>query len=273
MDGLPIDSSQPQVRVEWNHTVLRAMFHSALLTRVGGSGNVFVAAIPIDMRSEPGEYRLRVLVVDGWDDRGQVCEFALLNQTFVLESPNGLNTMWLSVGSLSACAVFVGAIVVWARRMKAELRDLLVMVLTETSKTVVSISFELGDLATDLLTTYRVVFEAIVRSPQYRVPYAVFGCLSIMAALISLAYHVHRARELRAQIKTNAKIQSHAAEADEYLHDNEDNEDDAHKAVVRKLAWELEKTSRDLQGLAVGMLCFFLEGLPMVRVRRPAPRR
>ena len=35
-----------------------------------------------------------------------------------------------------------------------------------------------------------------------------------------------------------------------------------------KLEWELEKTSRDQQGLAVGVLCFFLEDLPMVRVRR-----
>ena len=158
--------------------------------------------------------------------------------------------------------------------MSAELRDILVMVLTETSKTVVSISFELGDLATDLLTTHRVVFEDIVGSPQYRVPYAVVGCLSIMVALVSLGHHVHRARELRAQIKTKAnvtaKVQPHPAEPDAPL---EDNEDDVHEAVVGKLEWELEKNSRDLKGLAVGMLCFFSEDVPMVRVRRPAPYR
>ena len=96
MDGLPIDSSQPTVRVEWNHTVLRAMFYSSSLTRVGGRGNVFVAAIPIDIRSEPGEYTLRVVVVDGWDKRGQVCEFALLRQTFVLESPDGMKQIILA---------------------------------------------------------------------------------------------------------------------------------------------------------------------------------
>ena len=140
------------------------------------------------------------------------------------------------------------------------------MVLAETSMLVISISFELGDLATDLLTTYRVVFEDLVRSPQYRVPYAVFGCLSIMVALVSLAHHVHRARELRAQIKTNAKILPHPADA--HVEDNEDNEHDVNEAVVGKLEWELEKTSRDLKGLAVGMLCFFLEDVPMVRVRR-----
>jgi hypothetical protein len=86
-----------------------------------------------------------------------------------------------------------------------------------------------------------------------------------MVGLVSLAHHVHRARGLHAQIKTNAKIQSQPAEAGAQL---EDDEDDAHKAVVGKLEWELEKTSRDQQGLAVGVLCFFLEDLPMVRVRR-----
>ena len=119
-----------------------------------------------------------------------------------------------------------------------------------------------------MLTTYRVVFEDIVGSPQYRVAYAVFGCLSVLVALVSLAHHLHRARELRAQIKTKAKVQPHPAKADAHLEDGEDDEDDAGKAVVCKLEWELEKTSRDLKRLAVGMLCFFLEDLPMVRVRR-----
>ena len=250
---------------------------------------------------EAGEHEIVISLKSGWsqlvsDLKG--CE--LLRQRVTVAEPHGLNTLWLSLGSLSGCAIFVGAIVFWARRMSAELRDVLVMVLTETSKLVIAISFDLGDLATDLLTTYRVVFEDIVRSPQYRVPYAVFGCLSIMVALVSLAHHAQRARGLRAKITAHAKIQPHPAEADAQLEENEDNEDDAHnvikiqphpaeadaqlvenegseddahKAVVCKLEWELERTSRDLQGLAVGMLSFFLEDIPMVRVRRPAPRR
>jgi hypothetical protein len=254
----------------------------------GGNGD-YTAAVAGAATKEPGRYTLVVRVPKG--PTGS-CEI-LRRSVTVAEKPRGLNTVWLSVGSLSACAIFVGAIVVWARRMSAELRDVLVMVLTETSKTVISISFELGHLATDLLTTYQVVFENIVRSPQYRVAYAVFGCLSIMVALVSLTHHVHRARELRAQIKTRAKIQPHLAETDEHLEDSKDDEDhtvkavvptkadahledgeddeiDAGKAVVGKLDWELEKTSRDLKGLAVGMLCFFLEDIPMVRVRRLA---
>jgi hypothetical protein len=155
-------------------------------TEIGS--NVYTTVVAGAVTKEPGRYTLVV-----WVPKGPTGSCEILRRSVtVAERPQGLNSAWLSVGSLSACAVFVGAIVFWARRMSAELRDVLVMVLTETSKLVISISFELGDLATDLLTTYRVVFEAIVRSPQYRVAYAVFGCLSVMIALVSLAHHVHR---------------------------------------------------------------------------------
>jgi hypothetical protein len=144
--------------------------------------------------------------------------------------------------------------------MRAELRTVLVMVLTEASKTVISISFSLGNLATDfkLLTTYRVVFEDVVRSPQYRVPYAVFGCLAILLGLVSIVYQVRRAYGLRSQIKSNAIVEQEPAEI------SSDLDDDAN--IVRKLKWELEKASRDLKALAVGVLCLLLEDVPMVRV-------
>ena len=75
-DGLPIDSSQPTVRAEWSHAILQAMSYNTTLTRVGERGNVFAAAIPIDVRSEPGEYRLRVVVTEGWDERRlKLCDY------------------------------------------------------------------------------------------------------------------------------------------------------------------------------------------------------
>jgi hypothetical protein len=151
--------------------------------------------------------------------------------------------------------------------MSAELRNILVMVLTEASKTVISISFALGNLVTDLLTTYRVVFEDIVKSPQYRVPYAVFGCLAIMVGLVLMVNEVQRAYMLRLQIKSNAIVEQEPAETDRDL------EDDASHAVVHKLKWELEKVSRDFKALAVGMLCLTLADVPMVRAHRPDPQK
>jgi hypothetical protein len=110
-------------------------------TEVGNSDYTAVAAGAAT--KEPGRYTLVVRVPKG---PAGSCEL-LRRSVTVAERPQGLNTVWLSVGSLSACAVFVGVIVVWARRMSAELRNVLVMVVTETSKTVISISFELSDLA------------------------------------------------------------------------------------------------------------------------------
>jgi hypothetical protein len=232
-------------------------------TEVGSSD--YTAAVAGAVTKEPGRYTLVVRVPKG--PTGS-CEI-LRRSVTVAERPQGLNTMWLSVGSLSACAVFVGAIVFWARRMKAELKNALVMVLTEASKTVISISFELGNLVTDLLTTYRVVFEDMVRSPQYRVPYAVFGCLAIMVGLVSMVYQVQRAYKLRLQIKSNAIVKQEPAETDA----GTDLEDHASHAVVHKLKWELEKVSRDLTALAVGMLSLLLADVPMVRAHRPDPQK
>jgi hypothetical protein len=232
----------------------------AFNTETGSSD--YATAVAGASTKEPGRYMLVVRVPKGPNGS---CEI-LRRSVMVAEKPPGLNTVWFLVGSLSACALFVGAVVAWARRMSAELRNILVMVLTEASKTVISISFTLGNLVTDLLTTYRVVFEEIAPSPQYRVPYAVFGCLAIMVGLVLIVYEVQRAHMLRLQIKSNALVEQEPAATDT------DPEDDASHAVVHKLKWELEKVSRDLKALAVDLLCFFLSDVPMVRAHRPDPQ-
>jgi hypothetical protein len=77
--------------------------------------------VSADLTQFTGEYELLVAVESGWDHTMQNatrCE--LMRTMIVVESePQGLNPVWLSVGSLSACVVFVGAIVFWARRMSA----------------------------------------------------------------------------------------------------------------------------------------------------------
>jgi hypothetical protein len=267
-DGIPIQVSVPDSAVVWSNSKGNA--HQIVPTRptdVGYERNRFTAGIEASLRNTPGLYRLKVVLRDAWSEMlGAVGECVLLEQIVLVEMPEGVNTVWLLVGSLSACAVFVGAIVFWARRVRGELRTVLVMVLTEASKTVISISFSLGNLATDLLTTYRVVFEDVVRSPRYRVPYAVFGCLAILVGLVAIVYQGKRAYELRSQIKSNAIVEQEPAEADTDL------EDDASHTIVRKLKWELERASRDLKALAVGVLGLLFEDVPMVRVFTRAHR-
>ncbi len=267
-DGIPIRVSVPISAVFWNSSKVGA--DPIVPTKPpdgGGKSNRFTAGIDSRLRSMPGVYRLQVVLRDAWNEAlGAVGDCVVLEQDVRVEKPEGLNTVWLSVGSLSACAVFVGAIVFWARRVSAELKNILVMVLTEASKTVLSISFALGNLATDLLTTYRVVFEDIVGSAQYQVPFAVFGCLSITVGIVSIVHHLRRAFELRSQIRSNAVAGQAPAETDTDL------EADSGPAVVHKLKWELGKASRDLKALAVGVLVFLFEAVPMVRAHRPDPR-
>jgi hypothetical protein len=265
-DGIPIRVSVPISAVFWKSSEGGA--DPIVPTKppdTGSKSNRFTAGIDSRLRSTPGLYRLQVVLRDAWNEAiGAVGECVVLEQDIRVEKPEGLNAVWLSAGSLLACAVFVALVVLWARRTSAALKNVLVMVLTEASKTVLSISFAVGNLATDLLTTYRVVFEDIVRSAQYRVPFAVFGCLSIMVGLVSIAHHVRRASALRSQIRSNAVAQQAPAETEADL------EVDSSHAVVHKLKWELEKASRELKALALVMLVFLFEDVPMVR--RPDPR-
>jgi hypothetical protein len=251
VDGLPIRTSQPKSLVVWGTQEI-------LPTKLAEpSSNRFTAVVEASSRSMPGSYRLQVVLLDAWNETiGGIGNCVLLERTVHVEKPQTLITMWLAVGSLSACAVFVGVVVLWARRMSAELKNILLMVLTEASKTVVAISFELGDLATDLFTTYRVVFEGIVMSTNYRVPFAVFGCLCIVTGMVSITHHIRRACKLRSQLKTDSEMH-HGL----YLTDEKREED----AILHRLKWELERASRDQVGLAINVLCLSLEHIPMVR--------
>ena len=267
-DGIPIRVSVPISAVFWNSSNVGADPIVPTKPPDGGSkSNRFTAGIDSRLRSTPGVYRLQVVLTDAWNEAlSAVGECVVLEQVIRVETPEGLNTVWLSVGSLLACAVFVGAVLFWARRMSAELKNILVMVLTEACMTVLSVSFALGNLATDLLTTYRVVFEDIVRSTQYRVPFGVFGCLSITVGIALIVHDVRRAFELRSQIRSNAVAVHEPAETDSDL------EADSSHAIVHKLEWEHKKASRDLKALAVGVLVFLFEDVPMVRAHRPDPR-
>jgi hypothetical protein len=261
-DGIPIRVSLPNAVVSWG--IGKGHVDRIVPTRSaegGSQSNLFTASIGTTLRRTPGLYRLQVVLLDAWNETlGAVGECVLLEQVVHVKEPAGLTTAWLAVGSLSLCVVLLGAIGVCIRRKSVELRNILIMVISEASKTIVLITFKLGNLATDILTTYHVVFEGIVKSPHYRVPYAIFGSLSIVVNLISIAYLVRRGCQLRLQIKRNAEIHPEISGA-------------GRGALLHNLGWELEKSSRDLEGLTVGVLVLLLEELPMVRAHRPTPSR
>jgi hypothetical protein len=54
----------------------------------------------------------------------------------------------------------------------------------------------------DSWTTYKVLFVQGFCSSQYKIPFAVFGVLSIISGFFSMAYRVRHAQQFRSEIQT-----------------------------------------------------------------------
>jgi hypothetical protein len=282
---MPVGYSTPDLLADWSlASLVGSSGANVTLALLRANGSLFAATIPAARQAVAGVYRLRVRLKNGWRHGANdvVEECILLERDVLIEpqpTPDGVNTVWLAVGSLSASVILVCAVLFYARRRSKMLRDLILMVVTEGSKTLFSISCELGDLGSDLLTTYRVIFEGVVRSQQYLVPYAVFGCLSICVGMVSLSHHVRRVRELHSDIKARAKVQPDADadlgdETFELGDESDENlADSTGGALVRKLKWEVKKAHRDLKSLSFRILGLLLEDLPMVQPDPIPPKR
>jgi len=202
--------------------------------------------------------------IDGVNEaQGTTGPCDLLLQTVTIIEPPKFNSAWVLVGSVIGCIVFVCALIFWVRRNADALKDILYMVLTETGKFVVSTCFELGDLVTDIVSTYRVCFVPDLAVPlRYQIPYAVIGCLSAVQGVASLCFSVHILRELRSELK---KTSSPDASGDD------SSADDSLNSWRQKLAWEQDKVTRDYRSLAVKSLSLLLEDIPMVHSNTRTP--
>jgi hypothetical protein len=265
VDGLGICVSVPSAVLLWGAG--DSAVERIVPSKPQKDSNHFVLSVPLDLRSVPGTYFLRLVLNGAWNEtRNGTDQCILVDRVISIERKPGVNTVWISVGSLAACALFVVAGIVWAMRRSAELRHILVMVLTEITRLAGGVVLELGDLSLDLLATYRVVFVNGVATPAYVVPYAVLGCFSIVVGLVSLAHHASHMRKLCTELRHQERmhvvpVTDLAAESDEF--------DTVH--IERKLRWELEKCSRDLKALGVSMLVLMVEQLPMVRSLHSLP--
>jgi hypothetical protein len=259
VDGLEIRVSVPSAVLLWG---AGDSLDRIVPSKPEKGSNLFVLSVPLDLRSVPGAYLLRLVLNDAWNETCNCVDQCILVDRVVRIDPKpSVNTVWISVGSLAACALFVGAGIFWATRRSAELRHVLVMVLTEVTRLAGGVVLELGDLSLDLLATYRVVFVEGVASSTYLVPYAVLGCCSIVVGLVSLAHHARHLRQLCTELRHEERMHVEAAVNDDVPESDEFNSD----LMARKLRWEVEKCSRDLKALSVAMLVLFVEQLPMVR--------
>ena len=141
VDALPIDQTRAEVEFRFGNQTVPVNWNRG--------SNEYVASVPAELTGQAGEYELVVTATHGWDeDAKQQARCVLLRRKIQVDE--GFNSSLVLAISLSCCVVCVIGLVVWVRRRSEQLRHILTMVLTEVGKLIMSICFELGDLATDV---------------------------------------------------------------------------------------------------------------------------
>jgi hypothetical protein len=244
VDGLPIRQTRVDVEFRFGGQALPVQWSR-------GSNEYIADALPT-LTEKEGDYELAVRAVNAWSNASTTATSCNLLRSTIFVRSQSIN-QWTLVGACSASAVFAAALGFWLSRksVRERLRLILAMVLTEFCKLLIATCFELGDLATDCYTTYRVVLEdGFVQNRIYRIAYAVFGSTTIIGGLVSIVLKVMHAHNLRSRLQ---KVLSNG-ELDEV------------SGVVAKLRWELSKVSRDLRNNMVTILMMLAEDCPMVIV-------
>jgi hypothetical protein len=141
VDAMPIEQTRAEVEFRFGNRTMPVNWNRG--------SNEYVASVPAELTRVVGAYELVVTATHGWDEHAnQPVSCVLLRRNIHVDE--GFNSSLVLAVSVCCCAVFVVGLVVWVRRRSDQLRHILTMVLTEAGKLIMSICFELGDLATDV---------------------------------------------------------------------------------------------------------------------------
>jgi hypothetical protein len=248
VDGMAITHSTPTVVV----TIAGMNISRLLLQRQVVGTHLFGTRLdPEKLGLTTGSYSIQVSLQNGWDatmdETVMMC--TLLEQLLVLEESAGFSSLWTLVGSLIACALLVITIIYCTRKFANKLQHLMRQILTEGFQLVVGVSFELGDLCTDIYTSYLVVFEdGFVRSSTYKVCYMVFAPLCVVVSAACIVFRVRHAIEVYRKVHDVAVA---ADDADAAVQD---------QALIQNLDWEVF--------IAYSFSCFFVCLFVCLFVRR-----
>jgi hypothetical protein len=213
-----------------------------------------VADISEGFTGRPGVHEISVKM-SGWNytvDENFTCILLQKSVTVVGDQQVGF---WVLIVALGVCALIILLFVVWAKRNSSQLKSILGMVMTETVRLVIAIVFDISDLATDVLTAYKVVFEdALAIGPRWKIGFAVLGCLSIVVGSSSL---FHQSRHLWL---VRGRITKLLQEQKNRVYTTADDE------KLQHLAWEEKKILRDMQAKANTLFCLCFEDLPMIGI-------
>jgi hypothetical protein len=175
--------------------------------------NEYVAKLSADLLVGPGTYVLLVTANSGWSaTAGQSTTCELLRHTVFVEVGSS-NTRWILIGAVATTAVIVGGVFMFLWRRRHALQGILMMLFSEASELLGALCMQLGDLAADGITCYRILHGTInVPSDGYKAAYAIFMCLSTLIAIVSASFRILNARSLRAHMK-ELTTADHAAAA------------------------------------------------------------
>jgi hypothetical protein len=248
LDGKPLKNESSAIKVHFSGQSVPSRWEQA-------SGEL-VADISEDLTASPGDYEISVEMTV-WTftvetgDRNSTC-ILLRKGVTVVEAQRV--ALWVLIASLILCTILILMLVIWAKRKADDLKEILTMVMTETVKLVLSIVFDIGNLITDLMTAYKIVFaDDVVMGTRWKILYAVFGCLSIIVGVFLI---LHRGQHLigvrrRLTLQLNERDRVYTTADDEML---------------QRLTWEEKKILRDMQMNASSLLCLVFEDIPMIAV-------
>jgi hypothetical protein len=139
VDAMPIEQTRAEVEFLFGNQTVPVNWNRG--------SNEYVAIVPAELTGQAGEFELVVTAMHGWDERAnQPASCVLLRRQIHVDE--GFNSSLVLGISVCSCVGLVVGLVIWVRRRSDKLRHILTMVLTEVGKLIISISFELGDLAT-----------------------------------------------------------------------------------------------------------------------------
>jgi hypothetical protein len=139
VDAMPIDQTRAEIEFRFGNTTVPVNWNRG--------SNEYVASVPAELTGLAGEYELVVTAMHGWDERTELPGSCVLLRAQI-PVDEGFNSYMVLGISVCCCVGLVVGLVIWVRRRSDQLRHILTMVLTEVGKLIISICFELGDLAT-----------------------------------------------------------------------------------------------------------------------------
>ena len=241
--AMPIFKSRPTVTMRWN----MANQSIEVLPQSEGLPTALEVPMPYEFSAHPGSYRLRIALLEGWDEASQIVrECILIDQPIVVEA--SFATAWVLGGASAATILCVGALLVVLQRKYKAFGAILIMLLTEAAELAGSIGLELIGLGSNSIATYRAV-RSLTFQDGFRLAYLVLMSLSVLGSLTCIAHLLRNARAVRSHLRESVLVSENDAPS----------VSDA-KQQFQRFSWELKQTYRNFVQQGLVLLSLFTQG-------------